>query len=235
MKRVKLEICIGTLEDVNVLKDYDVDRIEVTSALELGGLTPTLGMIESIKETVDIELVCMVRPHANTFVYSPQDIACMFSDTKALCEAKVDGIVFGFLNENKTINIELTKKMVDLIHSYNKQAIFHKAFDHTLDIFESFSQLQNLHVDRVLTEGGFSFDVKTKRLNIKKLVSQSTSTEVLVGGGVRSDNVLEIIEQTTCDQVHSSCKSVKEVDGVSLVYVDEQKVKNMIETLNKSV
>ncbi len=233
MKNVKLEICIGTLEDVNALKEYAVDRIEVTSALELGGLTPTLGMIKAIKETVDIELACMVRPHANTFVYSSEDVACMFSDAKALCEAGVNGIVFGFLNENKTINTELTKKMVDLLHSYNKQAIFHKAFDHTMNIFESFSQLQNLHVDRVLTEGGFAFDVKTKRSNIKKLVSQSTLTEVLVGGGVRSENVLEIIEQTNCNQVHSSCKSVREVDGISLVYVDEQKVKEMVETLNR--
>lgn len=234
MKNVKLEICVGTLDDINALKEYDVDRIEVTSALELGGLTPTLGMIHTIREMVDTELACMVRPHANTFVYSLEDVACMFRDAKALCEIGVDGIVFGFLNENKTINTDLTKKMVSLIHSYHKQAIFHKAFDYTVDIFESFNQLQELQVDRVLTEGGFSFDVKTKRSNIKKLVSQSISTEVLVGGGVRSDNVLDIIKQTNCNQVHSSCKSVKEVDGVSLVYVDKQKVKEMVETLNKN-
>ena len=235
MNNVKLEICVGTLADVIACRGFGVDRIEVTSALELGGLTPTLGMVKEIKKLVNIELVCMVRPHADTFVYSDFDIDCMFADAKALCEAGIDGIVFGFLTNDSTIDEHLTRKMVELVHPYKKQAIFHKAFDHTPDIFKAFDMLETLHVDRVLTEGGFSFNKEEKRKNIKKLISSSTSIEVLVGGGVRAENVLDIIQQTGCNQVHSSCKSVKEVDGVSLVFVDQKKVKSMVEALKNMV
>ena len=231
MKKCKLEICIGTLDDVVALKEYNVDRIECTSALELGGLTPTVAMVKQIKAMTSIEIVAMVRPHADGFVYSSYDVNCMFDDAKTLCEAGVEGIVFGFLDKEHIIDKALTKKMVDLVHHYKKQAIFHKAFDHTPDIFKAFDVLVDANVDRVLTEGGFHFDAITKLENLRTLINQNKPIEVLIGGGVRAENVLDILSQTGCLQVHSSCKSTIIVDGVSLVYVDIQKVKEMVDTL----
>ena len=77
----------------------------------------------------------------------------MFRDAKNMLEAGADGIVFGFLNEDRTVNKEKTKKMAGLIHSYGKEAIFHKAFDEIADLDEAIQTLISFKIDRILTSG----------------------------------------------------------------------------------
>lgn len=234
MKNTTLEICVGTLDDVKVCSMYPVDRIELTSALELGGLTPSLGMLQQAKAITDIPMACMVRSHASGFVYTDFDIDAMMEDARQLLEHGADAIVFGFLNKDSTINQSKTKAMVDLIHSYQKEAVFHKAFDQTKDLDEAANTLIQCNVDRVLTEGGLNKSIQEKRDTLRSLyVNYHQHLQLLVGGGVRSDNVVSIIKETHTKQVHSSCKSTYIVDGLKLVYVDIEKVEAMVRTLGK--
>ena len=76
----------------------------------------------------------------------------MFLDAEDFAEG-ADGIVFGFLNPDHTIDEGMTEKMVDLIHSFGKTAVFHRAFDNTRDGDEAIRALIRCHVDRVLTSG----------------------------------------------------------------------------------
>jgi copper homeostasis protein len=234
MKNITLEICVGTLEDVKVCSMFPVDRIELTSALELGGLTPSLGLLQQAKAITSIPIACMVRSHATGFVYSDHDSNAMMEDAKQLLEAGVDAIVFGFLNRDHTINKQKTIAMVELIHSYQKEAVFHKAFDQTKNLEDAIKVLIEANVDRVLTEGGLNKSIQAKRATLKALyVDHHQEIQLLVGGGVRSDNVLDIIAVTHTKQIHSSCKSIQEVDGLKLVYVDATKLSLMVKTLNK--
>lgn len=234
MRDITLEICVGTIEDVKVCSLYPIDRIELTSALELGGLTPSVGMLKQAKTITNIPMTCMVRPHAFGFQYDEFDINVMMEDAQLLLDHGADGIVFGFLNSDNSINTSSTKAMVDLIHSYEKEAVFHKAFDQTNDLEISIQALINCHVDRVLTEGGM-FNTQEKKLMTLQTLQQkySQDIQILVGGRVRSDNVMDIINQTDTQQVHSSCKSIKEVDGLKLVYVDAHKLEDMVNMLQK--
>lgn len=231
---ISLEICVGTLEDVKTCSKFPIDRIELTSCLEFGGLTPTLGFLKEAKALTHIPMACMVRPHANGFVYSDHDIKAMMSDAKYLLEAGADSIVFGFLNTDNTINKERTIEMVDLIHSYHKEAAFHKAIDQTVDFEEAINVLIEAKVDRVLTEGGFNKSVQAKRETLRWLYEHhDEKIKLLVGGGVRSENVLDIIKETKTTQVHSSCRRVQEVGGFDLTSVDPIKLDAMIKVLGK--
>ena len=61
MKSV-LEICCGSFEDVKTAYENGADRVELNSALYLGGLTPSLANLICAKEQCEIPVVAMVRP-----------------------------------------------------------------------------------------------------------------------------------------------------------------------------
>ncbi len=233
MSKILFEVCVGNIDDVELVDKYPVDRIELTSAMELGGLTPTIGMLKSLRALTAIPTVCMVRPHAHGFCYGKHDIAIMFEDAKALLEAGADGIVFGFLDQHNEIDLSLTQQMTQLVHLYGKEAIFHKAFDQTKNIERSLVKLIEVKVDRVLSEGGNHQGDIQKGFNTLHALNQKyqKDIEILAGGGIRAENVVEVIEKTGCRQVHSSCKTSFVKDGLQLVKVDEQKLSAMSKQL----
>ncbi len=81
------------------------DRIELNSALFLGGLTPSIGALEAVKAQVKIPVMCMVRPREGRgFCYTAFDYDTVCRDALALVRAGADGVVFGFLNDDGTVD-----------------------------------------------------------------------------------------------------------------------------------
>ena len=157
--------------------------------------------------------------------YEKEDVEIMFEDAKILLEHGADGIAFGFLNENGTICEEDTKRMIDLIHSYNKEAVFHRAFDVTPDAFEAIETLIDLGCDRVLTSGQKSKAMEGIDL-IKVLNNQyGEKIQILPGSGMNAENAKMMMNYTGVYQVHSSCKNYKAdttttKNGVSYSYLE---------------
>lgn len=201
-----LEICCGGYEDALNAYKGNADRIELNSALYLGGLTPSLACFRLTKKAVNIPVICMIRPRGAGFKYSENEIKVMFEDAKIFLENGADGLAFGFLNDDFGIDIENTERMVNLIHSYGKEAVFHRAFDITEDLKSSIETLIALRVDRVLTSGGYP-DVISGKENLKYLSNYQNEIEILMGSGINEENVKEIIEYTGINQVHSSAKT----------------------------
>lgn len=105
--------------------------------------------------------------------------------------------------------------MVDLIHSYQKEAIFHKAFDET-DMLNAIKDLITLKVDRILTSGGKNYPDITKGIPILKQLQQQygSQIQILPGGGIRAHNVLTVLQQAGLQQVHMSA-SILQSDGTT--------------------
>ena len=152
-----IEICAGSIEDCATADLFPVDRIELNSAIELGGLTPSVGTLIHAKQVTKLPLCCMVRPRTAGFVYTQHQFESMLFDAELLLENGADGIVFGFLNEDTTIDVQRTKQMADLIKSYGKEVVFHKAFDKTPDKIKACETLIECGVDRILTSGGENY------------------------------------------------------------------------------
>ena len=102
MDRV-IEICCGSYYDALMAYKGGAKRIELNSALYLGGLTPTLASLIMTKENTDLKVICMVRPRSAGFCYLDEDYEVMLRDAELLLKNGADGIAFGFLDENSEI------------------------------------------------------------------------------------------------------------------------------------
>ena len=205
MKKI-LEVCCGSYEDAYNAYMGGASRIELNSALYLGGLTPAIGTLELIKKNTTLEVASMVRPRGAGFNYNDLELLEIFNSAKTLLNAGSDAIVFGFLNSDNTVDFDNTKKMIDLIHSYNKKAVFHRAIDVCNLYIESIGNLANLGIDRILTSGQ-----KDKAIDGVSLIKEANllygdKVEIVVGSGVNASNILKLEEETQCYAYHSSCK-----------------------------
>jgi len=200
MARVLLEICCGSIDDAIEAEKGGADRVELCSALFLGGLTPSWGTIQEAKRRLKIPVVVMVRPRAGGFAYSEAEMASMERDVEAAVEAGADGIVFGILQADGRIDLARCRRIRQLIGE--RQAVFHRAFDVTPDPYEALEQLVDLGITRVLTSGQKDSVPEGVEL-IRKLIERAGERiEILPGGGIQSWNVKEMIEKTGCRQVH---------------------------------
>ncbi len=204
---LQIEICCGSLTDCLTANKYPTDRIELNCALELGGLTPSLSTLLKAKKLTDKKIICMVRPRTAGFCYNEYEINTMFDDAKLMLEHGADGIVFGFLNPDRTIDTVHTKEMVELIHSYNKEAVFHKAFDEVLDPYKSIEDLITCKVDRVLTSGTAPTVLEGIDVITKLEKDYGDKIQILPGCGINQSNIVEILEKSHVKQFHMTAKS----------------------------
>ena len=204
---ITIEICAGSFTDALTAERFPVDRIELNSALELGGLTPSLHTFLSAKANCTKRIICMVRPRPAGFVYSLQETEIMFRDAEEFLDHGADGIVFGFLNPDHTVEKTLTSRMVSLIHRFKAEAVFHKAFDETPDPFQAMQDLVDCGVDRVLTSGQKP-DVPQGAELIHSLIHQDGDRiQILPGGGVNEHNIAAVLKETGTAQIHFSAKT----------------------------
>lgn len=202
-----IEICCGSAEDVVIAEKGGADRVELNSALYLGGLTPTLATLDYVKATCIIPIISMVRSRGAGFCYSDVDMELMLKDAKALLEHGTDGLAFGALTADKEIDIQRTKAMVELAHAYGKELVIHRAFDCVNDPFRSIEQLIELKVDRILTSGNRSKAMEGKDI-LKELQDKyGDKIELLMGGKVDASNANTLTDYTGISQIHSSCKT----------------------------
>lgn len=244
MKRDLFEVCAGSVQDCINAQLGGADRVELNSALHLGGLTPSLAMLKLVKEKTSLKVICMDRPRAAGFCYDDVEIETMFEDAKILLENGADGISFGFLNSDATINVTETKKMVELIHQYQKKAVFHRAFDCVDDPMHAIKQLIDCGVDRILTSGLQPTAMQGASV-LEKLQSEfGDQIELLAGSGINANNIRALKEQTGLHQFHGSCKEwckdpTTTVGNVSYAYhesddydcVSLEKVKSIVQEL----
>ena len=225
-----IEICIGNVSAALTASKYPIDRIELNSALELGGLTPTLETLKYLKKHISIPICCMDRIRGGDFCYNENEYEVMFADAENTLKEKAYGIVFGFLNEDKTINYEKTKEMVRLIHSCNAEAVFHKAFDEIEDLENACETLIELGVDRILTSGKAVYpDILKGCETINSLNKKyGNKLQFLPGGGVRTDNVCDVIKIADTGQVHMTSK--REYPG-GYLGLDEDQLQIMIRNI----
>lgn len=201
-----IEVCVSSVTDAVLAEQAGADRLELCSALELGGLTPSLGTVQTCREAVDIPIVVMIRPRAGGFAYDEYEFDSMLRDMDALGNAGIEGFVFGVLTEDGDIDRPRVAKLVQ--QAAGKATVFHRAFDFVRRPSRALEQLIDSGVVRILTSGG----CETALLgadNILRLVEDAKGRiEILPGGGIRPENVELVLRKTLCNQAHVGASTV---------------------------
>lgn len=195
-----LEVCVGCLADAQTAQSAGADRIELCGALELGGLTPSAGLVEQVIDTVDLPCLVMLRPRAGGFCYSQQEFDCMQLDAARAIDAGAAGIVFGTLTPNATINTTRVQALTSIANE--KQTVFHRAFDFVQDKSAALEQLIDLGVTRVLTSGGPATALEGAKALQELIVAANHRIEILPAGSIRAAEFATLASQTGCNQVH---------------------------------
>eukprot|EP00123_Amoebidium_parasiticum_P021030 comp6035_c0_seq1/m.1879 comp6035_c0_seq1/g.1879 ORF comp6035_c0_seq1/g.1879 comp6035_c0_seq1/m.1879 type:complete len:267 (-) comp6035_c0_seq1:104-904(-) len=223
---VTLEVCIDSVASAIAAEEGGADRVELCSALSEGGLTPSIGLLKTVKKrTQKVKVFPIIRPRAGDFLYSEDEFQVMLSDIQELKSAGADGVVVGVLLADGTVDEERTRRLIEAARPL--PVTFHRAFDMTRDLQEAFSTLLSLGIDRVLTSGACRSALDNLPLlhDLAKMAHQSNApTRLMVCGGVRSHNAAEMLkgvsggdqQLVSCIEVHSS--GGRQSQGSGMVY-----------------
>lgn len=248
MNNIIIEICCGSTEDAISAWKGGAKRVELNSNLFHGGLTPTLGSLVAVKKHCpDLKVMCMSRPREGGFCYTDLEFETMLEDARLMLSHGADGIVFGILNPDGTIDKERCKKMMEVIG--DKESVFHRAIDVVPDWKETLDILIELGVKRVLTSGqkpSVPEGIKT----IKAMIEYSNGRiEILPGAGITSDNADWVVRETGTNQMHAaihriaydrSCEGNTSIFFGGCIYPPEDRysvthqedIKEFLETVN---
>lgn len=200
--RVALEVAVETAADAHAAAKAGADRVELSSALDLGGLTPSVGLLEETLAACPVPVWVMVRPRGGDFVYTDDELRVMVRDAQIIAERKPAGIVFGALDDDGRINVDACRKVLDAAGGL--PAVFHRAFDRCPDPAAAMEILIALGVARILTSGREPTAL-AGAANLKVLMQLANGRiEILPCGKIRAGNVETVLDLTGCDQIHAS-------------------------------
>ena len=198
----QLEIACFNLESALIAQKAGVDRVELCADMSVGGTTPTIEIIQQAREQLTIDLYVMIRPRGGNFVYSEAEFKQMKSEIEIIKKLGVNGFVFGILKDDKTINFEQNKVLVELAKPF--PCTFHRAFDEVLDYEQALENVISCGFSTILTSGTFPNVMEGKEV-LKQLVIQAKNLiEIMPGGGLRSTNISELDEMVSANWYHSS-------------------------------
>lgn len=196
-----LEICANSIESALNAQNGGADRIELCTHLEVGGLTPSHGLIKVAKELLNIPIYVLIRPRAGDFVYSKMEMEVMKEDVQFCAEMGCAGVVIGCLNADRTICWEQTEQLLE--KAGYMDVTFHRAFDQCPNPFEALETLREMGIQRVLTSGCPTSAIDGVE-TLGELVDEADDDIIVMpGGGIRPDN-LKTLLLTGASEYHSS-------------------------------
>ncbi|MEI8137640.1 MAG: copper homeostasis protein CutC, partial [Bacteroidota bacterium] len=177
-----------------------------------------------VRKKISIDLFVMIRPRGGNFNYSENEFLQM-QETILFCkEQNFDGVVFGILNKNNEVDIERCTKLVSLAKPM--KCTFHRAFDECSEPEKSLNIISECGFSRILSSGGKGNAIENLS-QLKHLISLAENKiTIIAGGGIRSENSLEIIKQTGAKEIHSAAI----INNIVIAY--EKEIEKMISVLS---
>ena len=199
-----LEVCIDSVASAIAAERGGAKRVELCAGLTDGGITPTLGMIEAVREAVDLEIMVILRPRGGDFLYAEAECKVMEKDLHQIKGLGIQGVVFGALLPDGSIDRDTTLRVKEWAGELD--FTFHRAFDMCADPYKAIEDLMEIGIPRLLTSGQAATAPLGQSL-IKSLVERAGSDlTVMPGGGIYTDNVKSLVSFTQVKEIHATCR-----------------------------
>ena len=207
-----VEVVVYNLESAFKAQLGGADRIELCDNPADGGTTPSLGIVEQVRQNVTLDVYVMLRPRGGDFCYSSYEFHAMKRDLIHCQKLSVDGFVLGILNPDGTIDKKRCKELIDKARPL--KVTCHRAFDMTRDPFEALEDCIEVGFSRILTSGQQSKAGDGVEL-IRQLVEKAgTRISIIAGSGVNEDTVQEIVSRTKVKEIHFSASAFRKSDMI---------------------
>lgn len=192
------------MQSVIAARDGGATRVELCSALEIGGITPSAGLMREARKVNDIALHVLIRPRGGDFLYDEQEAECMVQDIITAKECGADGVVIGALTADGEIDTALCSRLTAAAQGMN--ITFHRAFDMCRDPYKALEEIIALGCNRILTSGQAA-TAEAGIETIKKLVALADGRiSIMPGCGVNANNAAKIIDATGACEIHASAR-----------------------------
>ena len=181
-----LEICVDSLASARAAIAGGADRLELCSALAVGGLTPYEGLLRQIRAESDIPVRCLMRPRAGDFLYTAEEQDMLRSQILQLKAAGADGFVIGFLKADGSLDVEAMKPLVEACGGSG--ITLHRCIDVSRNPCETYMDARSLGIDTVLTSGAAGNCTAGKETIgvLLQMRDAYQGPEVLIGAGVNA-------------------------------------------------
>jgi copper homeostasis protein len=204
-----LEVCVENSAGLKEAVMGGADRIELCSALALGGLTPSAGfMVEAA--ACGLPVMVMIRPRAGDFVWSEAEVAVMEADIAAAGEAGLAGVVLGASLPDGRLDVRVLERLVAAAQGMD--LTLHRCFDLVPDMGAALEEAVALGFRRILTSGGAE-TAEAGAARIAALTRQAAGRIVIMpGAGVSAGNAARLLGLGT-GELHGSCSVTVHADG----------------------
>jgi len=200
----KLEVIASNIESCLTVQKAGAHRIELCDNPGEGGTSPSYGFLKNARALVSIDLYPMIRPRGGDFLYTHEEFEIMKEDILRCKELECDGVVFGMLNADGTVDKKRSAELVEL--AYPLGVTFHRAFDRTRDAFEALETIIDIGCERILTSG-LTPNVTEGTSMLTQLVEAADNRiTIMPGSGVKSSNINALATQTRAVEFHTSAR-----------------------------
>ncbi len=202
-----LEIVAYSYASALAAQQGGADRVELCENTAEGGTTPSLGTLEATRALPGLKLHVMIRPRGGDFLYTEAEFHIMLREIAIAKAAGADGVVFGLLKSDATVDVERTRTLVQA--AAGMSVTFHRAFDWAADPSAALEAVIAAGCHRVLTSGQAPNALAGAAV-IARLVQQAGDRcVILAGGGVSENNVAELVHRTGVREVHASLRGIQ--------------------------
>ena len=204
-KRITVEIAAHSVQSALAAQVGGAHRVELFSDPLEGGVTPSEGLIAVVRDQLKIPLHVIIRPRGGDLCYSDEERDVMHRDIAVARRIGAEGVVLGVLNPQGSVNVELTRELVEAARPMS--VTFHRAIDMCRDLSAALRDIIGSGADRVLTSGGAASACEGISV-LKALVREAgEQISVMAAGSIRSTNVRAVVEQTGVGEVHAGLRT----------------------------
>ena len=203
-----LEIVVYNIDSALKAQEGCADRIELCDNPADGGTTPSYGTIENVRQNVSLDVFVMIRPRGGDFHYSSYEFHAMKRDIDQCQKLSADGVVFGILTPDGTIDKKRCKELID--RARPMKVTCHRAFDMARDPFEALEDCIEVGFDRILTSGQKLKAVEGVNLIAELIKRANGRIAIMPGSGVNENTVEEIVKKTGTKEIHFSATVFRE-------------------------
>jgi copper homeostasis protein len=225
-----IEVCAANVESALVAQKAGASRIELCSALEVGGVTPSAGLVRAAVALLHIPVCVLIRPRPGHFCFQLEELSVMCDDIAFCRESGAAGVVIGALTDTFDLDTAALEAMKEA--AGHMEIIFHRAFDFVNDPNSAMETLIQMGFSRILTSGQ-AISAWEGRAQIAAWVKLANNRiTIMPGGGISENNIVALKSATNAQDFHLSAKTVidlpnaKPLQGLDTAYFisDESKI-----------